>query len=378
MVNVEADEAIGPGRPAMMSMMKQTTAWPTAARWLPAMLVAAVLAGSSDAADPLRIDQLQLLGTHNSYHIAPDRFAMTMLSAVAGSRVTPLDCSHRPLTDQLEAGGLRHFEFDCYLDPEGTLFGSPLVIRLADAAGAEVPAFDPQGRLARPGIKLLHSPDVDVRTTSYTLHDALTDVKTWSDAHPEHVPLFFLLELKSDSFTMTRPLPWEGDAFASLEREIIAVWPRERIITPADVQGAAATLRDAVAGRGWPPVDAHRGKGVFLLDNEGALRDRYLAATAKSRLLFVSVDRDHPEAAWMKRNDPVRHEAEIRRLVEDGFLVRTRADANSHEARANDPRRRDLAITSGAQLISTDYPEPDLRLSDYCVTLPDPPEPRSD
>ncbi len=45
------------------------------------------------------------------------------------------------------------------------------------------------------------------------------------------------------------------------------------------------------------------------------------------------------------------------------------------EARDNDIRRRDLAIASGAQLISTDYPEPDRRLSSYRVQLPAPPEP---
>ncbi len=80
----------------------------------------------------------------------------------------------------------------------------------------------------------------------------------------------------------------------------------------------------------------------------------------------------------MKRNDPVATQAEIRRLVQDGFIVRTRADANGREARTNDTRRRELAIASGAQLISTDYPEPDPRLSRYHVTLPDPPEPRHD
>ena len=77
----------------------------------------------------------------------------------------------------------------------------------------------------------------------------------------------------------------------------------------------------------------------------------------------------------MKRNDPIGQEAEIRELVHDGFLVRTRADAGTVEARENTTRRRDLAIATGAQLISTDYPEPDPRLSDYSVQLPPAVEP---
>ena len=50
-----------------------------------------------------------------------------------------------------------------------------------------------------------------------------------------------------------------------------------------------------------------------------------------------------------------------------GFLVRTRADAGTTEARSNDTRRRDQALASGAQFISTDYPEPNPAFSPYAV-----------
>jgi len=300
---------------------------------------------------------------------------MAAIAAVAGDEAKAIDYTRRPLREQLVELGVRHFELDCYLDPEGMLYRHPLALSMARAAGATVPPFDPEGRLAQPGIKVLHSPDFDVRTTNYTLRDALAEVKDWSDGHPQHLPIFLLLELKSDAFSGKTPLPWEGKAFATLHRELADIWPRERILTPADVQGDAATLREAVAGRGWPEVDDHRGKVAFLLDNEGSVRDRYLAATDESRLLFVSVDRDHPQAAWMKRNDPVGQEQEIRNLVREGFLVRTRADAGTREARANDTRRRDRAIATGAQLISTDYPEPDRRFSTYSVHLPPPATP---
>jgi len=276
--------------------------------------------GSSPAANSedvdgerrLRINDLQLLGTHNSYHVAPDSFASETIATVAPAEAKAIDCTQRSLTEQLALLGLRHFELDCYLDPDGRLFCDPLVLRLARAAGRDVPAFDPDGVLKAPGIKILHSPDFDVRTTAFTLAAAMTEIRAWSDRNPGHVPLFLLLELKSESFSPTRPLPWGQEGFVELHRELEAVWPRCRILTPRDVQGDAATLREAVEGRGWPDLDDHRGKVVFLLDNEGPLRDRYLASTANDRLLFVSVDRDHPAAAWMKRNDPVAHEQEIR------------------------------------------------------------------
>jgi len=55
------------------------------------------------------------------------------------------------------------------------------------------------------------------------------------------------------------------------------------------------------------------------------------------------------------------------RVSESRILVRTRADSDTAEARANDTRSRDQALASGAQFISTDYPEPNRLFSPYCV-----------
>ena len=49
--------------------------------------------------------------------------------------------------------------------------------------------------------------------------------------------------------------------------------------------------------------------------------------------------------------------AEIDALVKQGYLVRTRSDENTEQARTDDTTRRDLALSSGAQMISTDYPQ---------------------
>jgi hypothetical protein len=75
----------------------------------------------------------------------------------------------------------------------------------------------------------------------------------------------------------------------------------------------------------------------------------------------------------VKQNAPLGNEAAIRELVEQGFLVRTRADAGTLEARADDPTRREAALGSGAQYVSTDYEEPDARpeFNGYTVAIPD-------
>jgi hypothetical protein len=108
------------------------------------------------------------------------------------------------------------------------------------------------------------------------------------------------------------------------------------------------------------------------MDNEGKERDEYLEGhpALEGRILFVSVTPENPAAAWMKRNDPIAGFDEIQALVKAGFLVRTRADEPTEQARANDVKMREHALASGAQFISTDYPEPNLNFSPYCVQFP--------
>ena len=62
---------------------------------------------------------------------------------------------------------------------------------------------------------------------------------------------------------------------------------------------------------------------------------------------------------------------EIQDSVKQGFLVRTRADADTVEARSGDTKRRETALASGAQYVSTDYYVPRTEFSDYKVGLPD-------
>lgn len=53
------------------------------------------------------------------------------------------------------------------------------------------------------------------------------------------------------------------------------------------------------------------------------------------------------------------------------FMVRTRADYDTVQSRQNDTTQRDAAFASGAQFISTDYPEPNPEFSPYCVRFDD-------
>ncbi|MDX1735380.1 MAG: Ca2+-dependent phosphoinositide-specific phospholipase C, partial [Halioglobus sp.] len=115
-----------------------------------------------------------------------------------------------------------------------------------------------------------------------------------------------------------------------------------------------------------------RGRILFALDNGGAKRDLYIEGhpSLTGRVLFTDSPAGTPEAAFMKKNDPRPDPEGIAELVRQGYMVRTRADADTEEARSGDTMRRDTALATGAQFISTDYPVPDPAFTDYRVTLP--------
>jgi len=160
-----------------------------------------------------------------------------------------------------------------------------------------------------------------------------------------------------------------------MDAEILSVFPRERIVTPDEVRGTHATLREGAMAGGWPTLDASRGKVIFAIDDAPERWAPYADGhpSLEGRVAFVHADKtpDAPEAAFAVMNEPVERQAEIQQRVREGWLVRTRADADTREARTGDKSRWEAALSSGAQYISTDYLWPDERFgTDYSVEMP--------
>lgn len=324
------------------------------------------------ADDCVALNQVQVLGTHNSYHVEPAPQLIDFYVAFDPQAVF-WEYTHRPLPEQFAGLGIRQIELDVFADPQGGLYASPLGLQvLANDPTVVLPALEP------PGIKVLHVQDLDWDTTCPTLRACLGQLKAWSDAHPHHLPVAVLVEAKDEPLDVgidlgfAVPVPWDAAQLESLDAEILSVFPAAQLITPADVRGDAATLEEAVRAGGWPRLGRARGRVLFALDNGGAVRDRYRAERPdlEDRVLFTDSPPGEPDAAFVKLNQPLGNEALIRDLVDVGYVVRTRADADTVQARTDDPGRRDAALASGAQWVSTDYPEPDPRLSDYRVVLP--------
>jgi len=327
-------------------------------------------------ADETRINQLQVIGTHNSYHIEPSAPMMQLIGGANKELPQTLEYTHRPLPEQFAELGMRSIELDVFADPKGGLFATPR--GRAILAGQKLPAGpDPNsnGELTKPGFKILHVQDIDYQTTVPTFDGALKQIRQFSAKHPLHVPLFVLIELKDDAASqlLTTPVKFSSSLLDNLDAAIRSVFNDDQLITPDVVRGQHDTLRDAVTNDGWPTLDAARGKVMFALDNPGHHRDLYLKdhPSLKGRVLFVPAkQKTDPEAAFFKLNDPKTEFAQIQQLVKSGFIVRTRADASTVQSRTNDTSRRERAFASGAQVISTDYPEADTRFSDYAVKFP--------
>jgi hypothetical protein len=324
--------------------------------------------------EPVRINHMQTVATHNSYHRELSRAEKKVQRQVdPGAR--NLFYSHSSLTDQFDEQHVRSIELDVLPDPEGGLYRHPLVRKLAGLG----PLTDPEW--SEPGTKVFHIVDADYGTTCITLVSCLSELKAWSDQHPTHVPFMILVEFKAseDRFEeaggVTSP-PWSEPLFQTIESEIRSTFGDDRIITPDDVRRRGLTLEQSVLQYGWPTLNRSRGKVMFMMDNTNEVRDLYREGrpNLEGRVMFTDSVPGASDAAFMKRNDPLgEHTAEITDLVDQGYLVRTRADIPIGTVESGDTTMRDAAMGSGAQIVSTDFPVAGMSTrygTDYFVSLP--------
>lgn len=323
----------------------------------------------------VHVNQIQVIGSHNSYHAGFLPSARKYMETHYPKGLHGLDYHHPPLADQL-SGGVRQIEIDVFADAKGGLFSHPAILGMVAKEGLPADSeFDPHHEMDKPGFKVLHMQDVDVRSTCITLIACLTDVRIWSEQHPHHLPIFILIETKEGEMrelpNAVKTEPFTAPVFDALDKEIRSVFKQSAMITPDDVRGNAATLREAIHAGKWPTLAQARGKVMFLMDQRH-VESIYTEGhpSLRGRVLFTNAVPGAPDSAFTEENDGSREEIDA--LVKQGYLVRTRTDEGTEQARTNDTTRRDLALSSGAQLISTDYPpsEPST-WTKYVVKFPD-------
>ncbi len=341
--------------------------------------------------DALSINQIQVVGTHNSYAMPADPRVMALmtprLSALMekmGLAMTPaqraamedehpggltdmaktLDYVQMPLQAQLRSG-VRSIELDLQPDPKGGAYADPLPYRQLREQGATDLAPIYAEELRKPGLKVFHVADLDFRSQCPSFRSCLTLLKQWSDSEPDHSPVFILLEPKLSGLDRAIPgaatvPPFDQAAFDEVDDSIRTILGRDKVFAPDDLRGAMSTLEAAALAQRWPSVKAARGKFIFLFLVPGMNLPAFAPyldgrPSLQGRMAFVQGKPGMAHTAFMLFDNALSHGAEIKDAVKKGYLVRARADIDTVDARNDDARRRDAALASGAQIISTDY-----------------------
>jgi hypothetical protein len=318
------------------------------------------------------LNHFQVIGSHNSYKMAIDSILLDTLTQM-GYDMKGLEYEHISIPEQLDLG-LRNLEIDVYGDFYGGRYKHPKGL---DMAPSHSP-FNTDSAMNEPGFKVFHMIDVDFRSSCPTLAICLQQLKSWSDKNPGHFPIFITLEVKDDVIElpdtnkMGVPEKLAAATFHALDSVLISGLGRDKLLTPDMVRGDNKTLNEAVTQGNWPTLDQAKGRFLFILDDNGGKRDLYIAGhpSLKGRVMFVNIKAGAPESATLILNNP--EDTLITSLVKQGYIIRTRADANTQEARDNDYSRFLEACQSGAQIITTDYYKPSrLFKSSYRIIFED-------
>jgi hypothetical protein len=353
----------------------------------------------------LKVNEIQVLGTHNSYARPVDtallNYVDPLLARVMGGFVSSmkpaekaqyeenhpqmlkmsemLAYDHPTYEAQLNAG-LRSLEMDVYADPTGNRFSKPAGYEALKKMGKTNLAPYDTTDLAKPGLKVMHIADLDFRTHYPTFKLALKALKTWSDAHPKHVPIFIMIEAKDRGIPIfpgaAQVLAFDEKAYEELDNDIFSILGKDKIITPDVVRGNYATLEAGILAKNWPLLSNSLGKFVFmLLPSAGgfSLNTPYVKnrPSLEGRAMFVQSVPGQAHAGFLLLDNATMRQTEIQDAVKKGYLVRTRADIDTYEAKINDKTRAEAAFKSGAQVVSTDFFKPgNFYKTTYVVALP--------
>ncbi|MFT5210563.1 MAG: hypothetical protein ACI9CE_002289 [Flavobacterium sp.] len=317
------------------------------------ILLFAPLSAVSKIDRDLRLNEIQLVGSHNSYKKKIDSVLLFMLKIFDSKISTSLDYEHLTLVEQLDLG-LRSLELDVYYDPVGGHYSAPFGSKLGPFSSA----YDEGEVMKYPGFKVLHVQDIDYRSHCLTLKICLEQIKKWSSGNPQHLPLVITVNPKDDIIPQDGfdpPMAFDAGAWNSLDVEFLDTLAKHLII-PDDIRGFYKTLKESILA-GWPSVNSLRGKVLFVLDAPTIKNQEYVVGHPElgGRVMFVNFPEQSSMSSFRVVNDPIENLEYIKGLVQRGFIVRTRADAETVESRNGDTRRLRSAIKSGAQIISTDY-----------------------
>lgn len=274
-----------------------------------------------------KINQIQYLSTHNSYKKKMPSFYYSIGRAYsdATNQTMHYQYAHNTLTEQLN-NGIRGLELD---------------IRYQ---------FDQ--------FYVYHQPVTDARTHNPIWKTTLEELLLWSSRNPGHTMVNIIIELKDDSLLFNPSYKKLTDELLlNLDKSISYTMGRNKLVTPSFLINNYDNLEEMVANNGWPSFTRTRGKFMFLLHYHNEYTDKYISLdqSLSSQIMVPMIEskylNEYKEfAAVLLHNEP---EVDfIQELVTQNYIVRTRMDINA----TYDELRARNAVSSGAQIISTDFP----------------------
>ncbi|EGP85255.1 uncharacterized protein MYCGRDRAFT_45762 [Zymoseptoria tritici IPO323] len=344
-------------------------------------LLQKTFAHDSDCNEELRLNHIQVVGTHNSYHREISRSERDIFEKYIPDPEN-VYYSHSKWTDQLDHQSVRSFEIDLHSDTEGGLYAFPLIWKFSNLTEKTAPFNN--SIMKKPGLKVFHITDVDTNAICHTFVQCLEQLKAWSESNPGHLPLTFDIELKSDALACglggvcaQEAKQWTLERILNVDAEIRSVLSSDKLIVPDDIRRPGLTLEQSVLQHGWPSLKDSRNKFMFYFDNDpdspDKIRDTYRSDGSESlqnRTVFTNGVEGDADAAFIKFNHP--NVTEIQRLVKKGYFIRTRADEPITTLLEKDTTMRDNAFKSAAHVVSTDFPAYGMSArydSDYAVQL---------
>jgi len=279
----------------------------------------------------LPINKLQLKGTHNSYKMKP-KFNFWMMGI--NTLIPDLQYEFDSLALQLD-NNVRHFELDIH--------------------------FGDSNRILN-----YHLPEIDKQTRCRCFIRCLQTIKTWSDQHANHLPIFVALEIKDgwwiEDYKAYLNTPGENE-LQLIEKYILSVWWNgdavdNRIFMPDQLRGNYTSLNAAVRACGWPSVNEMRNKIVFTILETDEVRSAYTETPHESlenRLMFTLPNGNNnrmfdKDVAMGKFDSSLKDLKAIKEHVAAGFFIRTRGVTVTDQS----IKRLKAAAMGGAQLISLD------------------------
>ena len=281
----------------------------------------------------VKFNEVSFMATHNSYERQGcsaykkifKKLEDLTFGIVAGSRP---DFESEDLTDQFEAG-IRSIELD-------------------------VETKDDNGEIS---FVVSHKPGIEIRSTCYDFKKALTEIKMWSDHNPNHLPITIIIEPKKD-VPFYSGLENFSVEYAQKLDEVIRETLGDALLTPADMLGSYSSFKEMRENDGWLTLEDTLGKVMVLL-HETDVTEEYIALDSgiRTQAMFPMLradDADRDCASFLIINDAddaLEYSQEL--IYAKKLAVRTRTDNYYTDEK---DCQRDTAISSGANIISTDHP----------------------